>query len=46
MFVVIAGNPFDRMDIYGPFDDGNEAGDWAESELKRETWWIIEVKKP
>lgn len=46
MFVVLVGNPIDGMTIHGPFEDGNEAGDWAQSEFQDDTWWIVEVKKP
>ena len=45
MFVVISGNPFDGMTIHGPFDDGEAANDWADSNIKNDTWWVMEVEK-
>lgn len=47
MFVVISGNPFDGMNVHGPFDDANEANEWASgsSDLKNETWWVVSVDK-
>lgn len=47
MFVVISGNPFDGLKVHGPFEDGNEANEWASEarELKDETWWVVSVEK-
>jgi len=40
-FVVAKGDPFNGMELYGPFSNGDEAGDWARDEFKNETWWLL-----
>ena len=45
-FIVIAGNPKDGFSYFGYFGDSEEAADWAESELKNDTWWTVEIDPP
>jgi hypothetical protein len=39
MHVVLVGNPVDGLTIYGPFTTGEDANDWADSNVKNEDWW-------
>jgi hypothetical protein len=45
MFIVSVGNLWDGFAVYGPFDNHENAYDWAQSNIK-ENWHIIEVKTP
>lgn len=44
MYVVVMGNPFDGLEIRGPFENVDDANDWADQNLRDETWWVVEVK--
>ena len=46
MFVVASGNPFDGLVLHGPFDSVEDANGWAETELRRETWWVMKLEEP
>lgn len=46
MFVVISGDPFDGMTLFGPFEDGEDANSYADTELAKETWWVMQLKPP
>jgi len=39
--VVAYGNPFDGVQLVGPFSDGNEAGEWADVALRDTEWWLV-----
>lgn len=41
-----AGGPVDGFDFYGPFDDANDASDWAFNELSNASWWVNELHSP
>jgi hypothetical protein len=43
-YVVVSGNPFDGMTIYGTFDTHEDAQQWAGPQL--DEWWVLEVKAP
>jgi len=46
MYIVAAGNPFDGMEVYGPFDDGNDANEWAEHEFRHGgEWWVMKLRR-
>lgn len=45
-YVVLVGNPLDGTSVYGPFNDANDAGDWAGDEMRNETWWTVSVLAP
>jgi hypothetical protein len=42
-YVVATGNLVDGHVFHGPFDNANDAGDWAEAVFPGETWWTIQV---
>jgi len=46
--IVASGNPSDGFVFVGPFDDGNEAGDWADGPtgFPNGDWWILTLKAP
>ncbi|KKM23346.1 hypothetical protein LCGC14_1616170 [marine sediment metagenome] len=46
MYVLVVGNPFDGLDLVGPFEDPDEASVWAVDEYKNDTWWVMEVTLP
>ena len=43
MNVVVTGNPFDGLTIYGPFYDASHANEWADDYCAGEDWWVVEV---
>lgn len=43
-YVVVSGNPFDGLTIYGPFPYVEDAIEWADSDLRDEPWWIVKVQ--
>jgi hypothetical protein len=49
-YVVVSGNPFDGLTIWGPFDCFKEAEDFAIcnpiTDLSDETWWIEHLESP
>lgn len=45
MFIVVYGNPFDGMTAAGPFNDGEDAAQWAEVNAD-ESWWIVPLTAP
>ena len=50
MHVVVVGDPFDGMSIYGPFPTGDEANDWAQcngkTDLEDVDWWVVRLESP
>jgi hypothetical protein len=44
--LLIAGNPVDGFEFYGPFEDPMEAGDWAQAGLNGRDWWVANVAPP
>lgn len=47
MFVVVVGDPFEGLEIYGPFDTAEEAAHWGDEVLKpRQTRCVVEVGDP
>ena len=45
-FVVAIGNPFDGISLVGPFDDAEEANEWAENHARANDWWSMHVRDP
>jgi hypothetical protein len=45
-YVIILGNPVDGIVIFGPFDGPLEAVNWAEMQMRGNTWWVTELKEP
>jgi hypothetical protein len=44
-FLVIVGNIFEGHEFFGPFDDGDDACNWAEDNVKLE-WLIAHLETP
>jgi hypothetical protein len=44
--VVVTGNPFDGLQVYGPFDNADDALQHAEETDYGKDWWIVPVRKP
>lgn len=45
MHVVVSGNPFDGMTVWGPFKTGEDATLWADAEIDSD-WWIVPLEYP
>lgn len=45
-FVVYAGNPFDGASMFGPFDSGDDASQWAESKCDDRDWHVMKLEGP
>ena len=45
MIVAVVGNPFDGLEIYGPFADHEQATSWCER-LDYEEWNVADVESP
>jgi hypothetical protein len=43
MFIVISGNPKDGFTHYGPFDDADQAEEWADENLK-DSYWVVPLE--
>ena len=41
MAIIIAGNIFDGMQFYGPFDGIEDAIEWAEDRLGTNAEWLV-----
>ena len=46
--IVITGNPVDGLEFYGPFEEGEEANEWADEHLTPDDkdWWITSLIPP
>jgi hypothetical protein len=44
-WVVVLGNPFDGMKLFGPFDYMTDAQEYGES-FAGNDWWLVEVSPP
>ena len=44
MYIIVAGNPFDGFDFYGPFRDIEDAIDYADRQFFGETWWVANIE--
>jgi hypothetical protein len=44
MVVVIAGTIGDGFSVWGPFNDFDEANEWAERECGDE-WWVVQINE-
>jgi hypothetical protein len=43
-YIVVAGNPADGFDFYGPFGDSDKADEWRED--LDDDGWVVELKRP
>ena len=44
-YAVAVGDAFDGINLYGPFEDGEEATIWAGDTIK-ESWNVVELQEP
>lgn len=45
MFVVAVGNPFDGIELIGPFESADEANEYADQSFGgKDTWWVMKVE--
>ena len=46
-YLVVVGNPVDGLTFFGPFEDRDDAIDWAEQrdELTGSGWWIAPLQE-
>ena len=44
--IIISGNIFDGMRVYGPFPNASFANEWADDALQGEEWWGKELEDP
>lgn len=45
-YVLVIGNPGDGFQIVGPFEDGNDANEWADAHARGMEWWAMRVQQP
>lgn len=45
MKILITGNPVDGLEFFGPFDEAEEATEFAEINAEAD-WWVAEVRSP
>lgn len=43
-YVIVIGNPIDGITIYGPFENMEEAHEWAEN--NSDEWWCSYLYEP
>lgn len=47
MHIIIAGNPIDGFELYGPFDTHEDAEEWAtNAKFNGPDWWTVEPIDP
>lgn len=46
MYVLLVGNPVDGIAVFGPFNNGEEANEWADDHLRNEEWWAVALNSP
>ena len=47
MFVLyVMDDPVAGFELIGPFEDGNDAQEYAEKELRNSTWYILKLTAP
>lgn len=42
-YVVAVGEPFDAIEFYGPFEDNDEAIEYADTHRRHASWWVKAV---
>lgn len=42
-YVLAIGDPFDGIDLYGPFDDPEDADTWAQDHGDGQAWTIVKL---
>lgn len=46
MYIVVFGNAFNGMTVFGPFQTSEEARTYAESHADGDDWNVVPVYKP
>jgi hypothetical protein len=46
MTILVAGDPSEGYRFVGPWQQSNEAMQWAERNLEGITWWAVELEAP
>lgn len=45
-YIVVTGNPFSGLTLYGPFASFDAADEWAQTNCNDTEWTIVEVCNP
>lgn len=43
MKVLVVGDPFEGLRVYGPYGDTDSAAEYARDAYKNETWWVVDL---
>lgn len=50
-YVVVTGNSFDGLAIWGPFENGEAANEWVDDKARKGRhlgsycdWWVVELQ--
>jgi len=43
MYAVAVGEMFDAINFFGPFDDFDDAADWADRNAQY-NWWVVALE--
>lgn len=44
--LVVVGDPVSGFEFTGPFESHDEATEWAEAEIRTDSWWIAPMVEP
>lgn len=44
MYIVAIGNPFDGMNVFGPFEYSEDADRWAQN--VQDDYWVVWLEQP
>jgi hypothetical protein len=45
MYAVAVGEMFDAINFFGPFDEFEDAADWADANAQY-NWWVVTLEVP
>lgn len=45
LWVLIVGNPFDGLRVFGPFDSTDEIDGYTEEHHAHDEWWVVKLTK-
>lgn len=46
MHIVVVGNPFDGLSVFGPFATFEEARAWADANGRNDDWRVVLLHSP
>lgn len=46
MHVIMTGNPADGFAVIGPFNNAEEASEYADEHFREEEWWLLPLHAP